>query len=63
LLEIGEQAENAVVLYGSFEGADLLDEYLVEVALEVLDLVQKIVLEEERQPSQLSLLETVDLSL
>lgn len=63
MLEIGEQAENAIVLYCSFEGADFLDEYFVEVALEILDFVQEIVLEEERQSSQLSLLQTVDLSL
>ena len=63
LLKIGEQAEDAIVLNGSFEGTDLLDEYLIEITLEVFDFMQKIVLEEERQSTQLSLLQTVHLTL
>jgi hypothetical protein len=46
LLKISEQTEDTVVLYGSFEGTDLLHEDLIEVALEVTHLVQEVVLVE-----------------
>lgn len=52
-----------MIFYCRFEGADLLDEDLVEVALEVLHLMQEVVLEEEVQVGVVMLLELVYLAL
>ncbi len=63
LLEVGDEAEDTVVFDGSFEGLYIFDEYLVEVAEEIFDLVEEVVLEEEMQVAKVLPLQLVYLTL
>lgn len=63
MLEVGDEAEDTVVFDGSFEGLYIFDEYLVEVAEEILDLVEEVVLEEEMQVAKVLPLQLVYLTL
>lgn len=63
LLEVGDEAEDMVILDGSFEGSYLLDKDLVEVALEILYLMNEIVFKEEAQVGIILFLQLVYLLL